>query len=293
LEQETKEALASLDWLYVSSESVLEFLNMDCLDINEADLLRALIRWGKFQTREDGDDAVENLRSKILPGLQKIRFGCFTRVEVAQLCDEELGEVLTADEKYSILKSFVSGDWKMMPTGVVSSSKLAPRCGPQGRYNFCPLLFNKIPALSLLTIMNGTWALDFQINKEADLSGVKINLPACLNVTLASITLHTELKGKRIVLGTGDPESTSLHRCEKFYKIITTQTLAADTKYTMSFTVTPSEGSFFPNKNNGYTLSKDKNPSCSDGLVLTVLNAHQIFHVNIQGVLFDKVWVSP
>jgi hypothetical protein len=152
------------------------------------------------------------------------------QLEVTQLCEEELGEVLTAEEKYSILISFIRDDWKMMPTGVVSSSKLAPRCGPHERYNFCPLPFNKIPVLSLLTIMNGTWALDFQINKEADLSGVKIKLPACLNVTLASITLHTELKDKRIVFGTGDPKSTSLHRGEKFYKIITTQTLAADTK---------------------------------------------------------------
>jgi len=115
---ETKQALASQDWLNISSESILEFLKMDCLDINEADLVRALIRWGKFQTQQSGDDAVENLRNKILPGLQKIRFGSFTQLEVAQLCEEELGEVLTAEEKYSILKSSVKGDWKMMPPGL-------------------------------------------------------------------------------------------------------------------------------------------------------------------------------
>jgi hypothetical protein len=291
LELETKEALASQDWLNISSESILEFLNMDCLDINEADLVRALIRWGKFQTREDGDDAVENLRSKILPGLQKIRFGSFTQVEAAKLCEEVLGEVLTAGEKYSILKSYIRGDWKMMPIGVVSSSKLAPRCGPNERYTFCPLFFDEIPAPFAQNLTNGTWSFDFQINKNADVIGVKLNLPACLNVTLASITLYNFLKDKFIVSKIADPQSRSLRRVEKFYSITSTQPLTADTKYTMSFTFSPSKGGIPPGKNNSYkayTLPNDKNPSCSDGLKLTVLNAHQTFYVHIQGVVFGK-----
>jgi BTB And C-terminal Kelch len=292
LELETKEALASQDWLSISSKSILEFLNMDCLNIKEADLLRALIKWGKFQMRQSEDDAIENLRNKILPGLQKIRFGSFTQVEAAKMCDEVLGEVLTAEEKYSILNSFIRGDWKMMPIGVVSSSKLTPRRGPNERYTFCAIFFDEIPAPFAQNLTKGPWTFDFQINKKADVVGVKLNLPAWLNVTLASITLHNFLNGKYVVSSTADPKSAYLCRVEKFYRITSPQTLTADTKYTMSFTFTPSKGEIPPGKNDShkaYTLPKDRNPSCSDGLKLTVLNAHQNFYVHIQGVVFGKI----
>ena len=119
---ETKEALASQDWLNISAESMLEFLDMECLDIKEADLVRALIRWGKFQLeQQDGDTLDENLRSKILPGLRKIRFDSLTHEEVAQLCTEDFGKVLKADEKCSLFVAIIKGNWEMMPTDVVSS----------------------------------------------------------------------------------------------------------------------------------------------------------------------------
>jgi BTB And C-terminal Kelch len=192
LELETKEALASQDWLNISSESVLEFLNMDCLDIKEADLLRALIRWGKFQTQQSGDDAVENLRSKILPGLRQIRFDSFTQVEVAQLCEGELKEVLTAGEKYSILMSLITGDWKMMPAGVVSSLKLAPR---HGSYTFCPLPYDvEQPQYSICdSKIRQRASVMFEVNREAVIVGVKINMNAYLHDTLTSITLFINL----------------------------------------------------------------------------------------------------
>jgi hypothetical protein len=132
----------------------------------------ALIRWGKFQTGQSGDDAVENLRRKILPGLQKIRFSSLTQLEVAQLCEGELKEVLTAEEKYSILNSSIRGDWKKMPTGVVSSSKLAPRHGP---YTFCPLPYVVNPSIPRSNRVQEDSIL-CTINKQAVIVGVKLNL---------------------------------------------------------------------------------------------------------------------
>jgi BTB And C-terminal Kelch len=129
LEVDTKEALASQDWLNISSESILEFLNMERLRIKEADLVRALIRWGKYQLLQESGGG-ENLRSKILPGFRHIRFDSLSQQEVAQLFKEELGEVLTAAEKCSIFMSIITNDWKMMPTDIVSSSKLTPRHRP-------------------------------------------------------------------------------------------------------------------------------------------------------------------
>jgi hypothetical protein len=55
LELETKEALDSCAWLNMSSNSILEFLDMECLNINEADLLKALMRGAvsRFKSRTE------------------------------------------------------------------------------------------------------------------------------------------------------------------------------------------------------------------------------------------------
>jgi hypothetical protein len=64
----TADALDSDFWLGSSLKTVQEFLKLDNLNINEADLVRALVKWGKFQVRKDSEQA-ENLRDKILPAL--------------------------------------------------------------------------------------------------------------------------------------------------------------------------------------------------------------------------------
>ena len=63
------------------------------------DQVWGLIRWGKFQLQKKNKT---NLRKKILPGLRKIRFDYMSLREIAELFKEELGEVLSGDEKYSI-----------------------------------------------------------------------------------------------------------------------------------------------------------------------------------------------
>jgi hypothetical protein len=294
LELETKEALESQHWLNISFESILEFLDMECLNINEAALVRALIRWGKFQLEQQdrSDNRGENLRSKILPGLRQIRFDSLTHQEVAELCKEELGEVLTGDEKCSVLVSIITGDWKMMPTDVVSPKKLTPRHGP---YTLCPLFFETLPSAEIANI-RGPFSFTFQVNKKADIIGVKLNLPACLQDTLTSIKLYTMWNGEWIAIGTGGPKSKSLHRGEMFYKVSAKQSLAANTESKLTFSFATSQDGFLLGEEKAYTtytLPKDKNPSCSDGLTLRVHNADLRFYVHIQGVVFEKVRSSP
>jgi hypothetical protein len=100
----TEEALASDSWLTVGLETVQEFLKVDKLDIDEADLVRAVIRWGKFQLQSEGGDP-EKLRAKFLPALQLIRFSGMRNEDVVNICSEELAAVLTAEEKINIFKS--------------------------------------------------------------------------------------------------------------------------------------------------------------------------------------------
>jgi len=122
-----KEVLDSQGWLNMSRDGIVEFLDLNVLiNIEEAALVRALITWGKFQLLKQNQNT--NLRSQILPGLRKIRFNSMNPKEIADLFNEtDLGEVLTGDEKYSIFMAIISGDWKLMPTDVVSPTKLAPR----------------------------------------------------------------------------------------------------------------------------------------------------------------------
>ena len=90
---------------------------MDCLVIEEADLVRALIKWGKYQLQKDSDDPTDGLklRTKIWPALKLVKFASLTCKEFAQLCLEELGEVLHVEERHSILMAIVTGQWKLMP----------------------------------------------------------------------------------------------------------------------------------------------------------------------------------
>lgn len=103
---DTVEALKSENWLNVSCECVQEFLRMDTLTgVKETDLLRALLRWGEFQVKQDGDNPEdgEKLRSKIEPGLQLIRFYQMDdNREFARLCCSRLELVLSLEEQHAV-----------------------------------------------------------------------------------------------------------------------------------------------------------------------------------------------
>jgi hypothetical protein len=89
----------------VGSKTVQAFLRMNCLGIEEADLVRALLRWARFQLQKDGDNPndCQKLRDKILPGLHLIRFSAVSHVQFARVCLDGLEEVLSGDEKHSIM----------------------------------------------------------------------------------------------------------------------------------------------------------------------------------------------
>ena len=288
METETREALGSLAWQKIrSDDTIVEFLKLECLNISEADLVRALIRWGKFQLQtQDIGNLNAQLRSKILPGLHQIRFDSLTLKEFAQLCKEELGTLLTGDEKSSIFVSIVTDDWKMMPTDVVSSSKLAPRHGP---YTFCPLLYDEIPP-KMAKLLVPSLSLPFEINKDAAIVGVKLNLTACLCDTLRSITLHNE---DDIVVGKGDPILKIQHRGEIFYKINADKSLTACTEYKLTLHFAPSTDGILPGKSKAYRAynlkKQDENPSSSDGLALQLYYENENMYVDIQGILFEQV----
>jgi len=278
---ETKEALDSQDWLNVSADSSLGFLNLECLNIKEADLVRALIRWGKFQEQHGRDG--ENLRSKILPGLQKIRFDSVTQQELVQLFQEELGEVLSDGEKCSIFMAIISGNWSLMPSDVVSSIKLSSRHGP---YTFFSLPFTADQNEDETYCGNDSGDKDFvfKFDKTVAIVGVKLNLTAPYHklITFNLNNLEARADIAHIAIATGSVNITSLHRGEFFCPLNTIQTLIANSRYRLEFHFNGFDESSF---HCGYVLPKGKDISVCDDLTLK-LNGNWTLCVHVLGIVF-------
>lgn len=138
LEVHTAKALDSDSWLKVSSDSVLELLRMDTLDVKEAYLARALVWWGQFQLKADGHDPKDGvkLRSQILPGLKLIRFVTLTKTEFEDLMRRTaLKAVLTFEEKHFIIKALVTKNWNSLLSDVSSPEITLPGRNPAKRWN--------------------------------------------------------------------------------------------------------------------------------------------------------------
>jgi hypothetical protein len=273
LSTETPDAVGSETWLSVSFQSVQKFLGMDFLDIEEADLVRALIRWGKFQLQKDGDDPNDGqkLRIKILPGLHLIRFSAVSHVEFVQLCLDGLEEVLSGDEKHSIMMFIVTKDWKQMPAQI-APTKLAPRQKPYIVFHLKPYPFGNYNHILTMT---------FQVDKKATLAGVVVEGPPSflenLSINLAA-GHHRHVCG-RTGRGWGDFFNASSLTCalgsKDFFKITPEVELSANTRYSLTFSgaSSPTCSFSFPNCQ-----------ETTDGLTLTIFTP--TISVNLQKIMF-------
>ena len=133
ISKETAEALSSEPWLGISLQSVLEFLKLDCLSVEEADVVRGLVSWAKFQFQKDGGDPENSettLREKLMPALKEIRFAGLSQTEFAKLSLDELKDVLSGDEKLQIMQSLLIGDFKLLPPSLAQNNPLLKRSKP-------------------------------------------------------------------------------------------------------------------------------------------------------------------
>jgi hypothetical protein len=113
----TRGVLASDSWPNAPLDTVQDLLEMETLECSEVELIKALVKWGKFQVQlSRGDpDVGEELRKKIEPCLKLIRFKALTQTAFAELAKIELCHVLSLEEKFYILSAIVLQDWNSMP----------------------------------------------------------------------------------------------------------------------------------------------------------------------------------
>lgn len=275
---DTSEAVRSEPWLSISSDCVLEFLRMDSLDVKEADLVRALIRWGKFQVQTDGgeDTDSQKLRSKIMPGLNLIRFAALSHVDFAQLCLEELGAVLSGDEKHSVMMSIVTGDWNQMPAEI-APVKLALRRSPY-------VVFHLTPNSLKQQNQNLYWEslrtkLSFYVNKKATLAGLAVAASPSILGKLSFDLMA--LNGVRIGGSTGEKFS---HAGDEFFKVTPNCIMDAETAYELIFSFSGSN--LFKFYCSAFSFPTYAKPMTSDWLTMTISTT--VMDVNVQKIVFKQ-----
>jgi hypothetical protein len=88
--------------------------------------------------------------------------------------------------------------------------------------------------------------------------------------------------------GTGDPEATSLHRGEKFYRINSTKNLVEYKESYLMFKfaqpICDGDGML-----KIYSLSKETHQSNSGGLALTIMDSKLSSFAHVLGIVFDNV----
>jgi hypothetical protein len=272
---DTREAIKSSEWVNISSNSIEEFLSMEFLNIKEIDLVRALIRWGIFQLKkENKDDLAANLRKKILPGLRKIRFESMTQQEMAYLCKEELREVLSSEEKCSILMSIITGDWKPIPSEIMPL-KLSPR---NNVLTACSFSF--VAGNSQLRKSCGIFSTSFtfQIDKRALIVGLKLKLP--IESSLHESIIISILDDKMALIGKCSSKVMIMHKGVEICKINALHSLNANTKYHLCTTFQCGKSCYHKVYTHANTTKR-----ISNGLTLTVSTPSIDAHV--EGLVFE------
>jgi hypothetical protein len=205
---------------------------MDCLNLEEPDLVRALIRWGKHQVQMDGDDSTDGqkLRSKILPALQFIRFAALSHNDFAHLCLKELGTVLHLEEKYSILMALATGEWNLVPTEVVTPESITiPRKMP---FTVFQLEFSQLDSFYNSSFPSRLSSnLLFKLDKNADFVGLKVN-----SSQPGYKAISCELFAAGVVIGKCCTSRDKFDfEGEEFLQITPKCTLEAGTQYNLTF----------------------------------------------------------
>jgi hypothetical protein len=245
-------------------------------------LVRALIRWGKYQVQMDDEDPTDDqkLRRKILPALKLIKFAAMTHKEFAHLCLEELGAVMNLEEKYSIMMAIATGEWKLVPSELVGYSNATPRKQP---FTSFQIEFEELPMSRSFALvhMDGSQpkgpSLIFQLDKSVDFVGLKLNT---LNHSFDDFSFELSVADSDTIMGKGGVTGEKIiFENEEFFQVTPKCNLLADIRYRLRVTLS----SF----SSIYMLPSGKIATTSDGLTLQIC-FQQPLHVNLEKFLFLK-----
>jgi hypothetical protein len=274
---ETTTALSSEPFLSISLVSMQEFLRMESTDaVKEVDLVRALIKWGKFQLQKDGDKFDgKNLRVKILPCLNLIRFFTLTTKEFASLCLEELGAVLSAEEKHSIMMAIVTEDSSLMPPVVVMNNYPARK---RSAYITCKLPYGGAKIFPSTKFLNNSFYL--VLKKKANFQGLMLNRPEKEN-NIFTLVVKNNYANETTWMGSLKKDHFA---GEAFYKICPALSLDANINYTLAIS-----HPFMDKIEMHATMANQRFNLTSNGLMFGTFLAVQNFSI-VEAILFKETF---
>jgi hypothetical protein len=201
---------------------VQEFLKVDNLDIDEVDLVRALVKWGENQVKKDPSPFVW-LRDKILPALPLIRFVGMSSKDLMQVCVGELKAVLTAAEKLQIMQRILLKDLKMLPlnltTSLARSKKIKIPEIPLRQLHVVTLPYAERTASGNYKKNPFTCVMEFKVGQSAKLVGLNLAEATVESSRFKSFFFTVFKKTPGRILACGDSETILNHSTGKCLKV--------------------------------------------------------------------------
>jgi hypothetical protein len=233
--------LASESWLKMRQDSVFEFLQMSSLKVKEPHLVRALFKWGRAQVNRDGEDPEdgEKLRSKILPFLKFVNFHMLSNKEFALLCLEDLGRVLSSDEKHAVLMCISLGNksWNQMPVEL-APVKQPPRqertCTVELRYQQGPV---ERRSKDEMFHFCGPF-LSIELDRSAKLIGFQLVTPKyglSIEKAFKNFKINLYTASDNAVVGSGCSNAERLvYQGKKYFEVTSLHQMAAGVAYRLT-----------------------------------------------------------
>lgn len=258
-----------------ASEAVVqEVLQMDQLEVPEKEVLEALMKWGQAQVEADGHDPSYNakLRIKIGSSLKCVRWALFDNKQFAELCQRNLGQIFSAEEKLQVMECFAMNYWAKMP------EQLSPVClKPRLKENFSLEL--DLRSGRKEKFVKGKISFSLEVNKRCCFVGLKIineNHSGPVKDILEPNYLEVAETGyPTIILGQAGPESRTFMIQTK---CILEVGVSYDFFFTFPRTLWQSDDILFPSYVvNNRRVGNDK---------LTITVSDHIFGVHVKELIF-------
>lgn len=151
-------------------------MQMDDLGVLEVEVVRALLGWGRHQLLLDQGNVFDGvqLRTEIGSCFQFIRFSALSPTEFIQLCEDDLKDVLSDNEKFLILMCINLGKWDQMPEHLRRPVMYGARIGP-------PLAF-ELPYSMCSNICEAhneelSFSLAFEVSSKVSFVGLRVLPP--------------------------------------------------------------------------------------------------------------------
>lgn len=258
---------------------------MDQLDASEPEVAAALLKWGLAQLQAEDSSDIAKLRQTVDFGLKSIRFTQLDAKQFANLCQGDLGLVLSGEEKFQILDCIVQNKWDEMPV------QLGPLHSTlRTRLSFSlDLKMHFADLVSAKGLVDSNW-IPLSVDKRVCFVGLRfvpsdLTAAACANLKPSCMKVQVKSCGSEVILGKCNPDND-------VFKLDKDCVLNAGCLYKLRFEFPKGNGSGLKKLHATYKIDAECKPKVEweDGQVLTVsINLSNAVGVNVAELMFKRL----